>query len=251
MSSTRFDDDDDYYDDASSLREDNIGGANCLRPQQVDDDHLPIRKKERIERSSSRNDIENFSIHSTSSSYKSKRSSNSKPSKSEMNIRGSDKSYEVPIPLDCHPSNVSVASFGTDVSGGFTANSYSSSTAITKIAVFGAYGSTGKHFVRLAVDAGYHVRALIPPDRRSDSLDQANVTLVHGAIDDEKSLKRTLHGTDFVVALLADTLTAKQYSKQANFLENFVGKLYSVMQTEPQIKVFLYQVCNILRRVLV
>ena len=133
------------------------------------------------------------------------------------------------------------------------------------IALFGANGKTGKHFLRQALVAGYQVRALVPNppiqvsttgSNKSNSTvssstsnetctfqefeSQSAFKKVCGGLDDSKAVRRTLRGADYVVCLLTDTLPTKDYPKDC--LAGFIRRLYPLMQREPNIKVFLYQV---------
>jgi hypothetical protein len=116
------------------------------------------------------------------------------------------------------------------------------------IAVFGGQGTTGKHFLRLALDAGYHVRALVPPTGNKQQLfdDQPAFTKLEGSLDDVKLIQKALEGVDYVVCLLNDTLPTKTKYYPKQFLAGFVRRLYPLMKQERSIKVFLYQVSCLL-----
>jgi len=116
--------------------------------------------------------------------------------------------------------------------------------AATTIALFGATGATGHHFLRLAVDAGYQVCALIQAGHAANIksfLDQPCVTFVTGALTDEYKMQQTVEGADYVVVMLGDTLpTKKEYP--AGCLTDFMQQLYPILKKEPTVSVLLYQV---------
>ena len=133
-----------------------------------------------------------------------------------------------------------------------SASSRTTSTA-TKIALFGGHGKTGKHFLRLALDAGYHVRALVPPSNShhhnrmstrtlSELADHTALRKTHGTLQESQKVQKVLKGAQLVVCLLNDTLPSKGKDYPKDCLANFMRLLYALMKKEGSIKVFLYQV---------
>lgn len=141
---------------------------------------------------------------------------------------------------------------GDSVSGDVSSLHYESvngASHMPTIAVFGAYGTTGMYFSSQALDAGYHVHALILPelvDNKWESLQhRRNFSAIHGNLDDEKKVRAVLEDAQCVVCLLNDTIetTSKQYPKK--FLSSFVEFLYPIMKETPTIRVFLYQATSL------
>ena len=112
------------------------------------------------------------------------------------------------------------------------------------IALFGIHGATGSQFVKLALDAGYIVQALVPT-KSVVSLQHSSLTLVEGTLDDGEKLAQVVHGATFVVSMLgSDTLPSKK-EYPAGHLLDFCKALYPIMKESPT-KLFLYQVSIIL-----
>jgi hypothetical protein len=112
--------------------------------------------------------------------------------------------------------------------------SQSQSEASNTIALFGATGKTGNQFLRLALDAGYRVRALIKGGN-------AGNCSIKGFIE----IKCTVRGSDCVVCMLGDTLPTKK-NYPVGRMTAFLNKLYPIMKKEASISVFLYQVSSLL-----
>jgi hypothetical protein len=128
--------------------------------------------------------------------------------------------------------------------------SQSQSEASNTIALFGATGKTGNQFLRLALDAGYRVRALIKGGNAGNCsikgfIDQPGLTLVTGDLTDEYKIKCTVRGSDCVVCMLGDTLPTKK-NYPVGRMTAFLNKLYPIMKKEASISVFLYQVSSLL-----
>ena len=123
----------------------------------------------------------------------------------------------------------------------------SSTTRSTVIALFGAFGPTGHHFLRLALDAGYQVRALVAPGTTLEH-DFDGVTSVKGSLQDADKVQEVVYGSTFVVCMLVgcETMTASpDYPK--NTLLQFTKLLYPMMtrQDDPPIQVFLFQASSL------
>lgn len=115
------------------------------------------------------------------------------------------------------------------------------------IALFGINGVTGHYFLQLAVEAGYHVRALILPGfELEDMKENPNLTLVHGTMDDQAKIHRVIRKAAFVVCMLNDcpqtleTTTPPTLVNQSNY--DFIQKLVPLMSRCSNCKILLYQV---------
>jgi hypothetical protein len=112
------------------------------------------------------------------------------------------------------------------------------------IALFGASGKTGNEFIRLALNAGYLVRALIhdlKAGNMRELVDQDGLKLVTGTLENEHKLEETVRGANYVVCMLGETLPTKQ-KYPVGCMAAFLGKLYPIMKRETSVSVFLYQV---------
>jgi len=79
------------------------------------------------------------------------------------------------------------------------------------IAIFGAYGVTGHHFVKFAIEAGYQIRVLMLPGMEKmndDDLFSSNtcysVTLITGSFEEEDKIRQVVEQATYVVCLLND-----------------------------------------------
>lgn len=106
------------------------------------------------------------------------------------------------------------------------------------IALFGLTGSTGSHFVKLALEKGYKVKALVRSPEKVE-IKNDNLEIIKGSFTEEESIKNTVAGTDYVVSMAGGKLgDAKAYPK--DLMLNFVNKLVPLMEAE-NTKAFLYQ----------
>lgn len=117
------------------------------------------------------------------------------------------------------------------------------------IALFGVNGITGHYFLQLAVEAGYHVRALILPGfELEDMTENPNLTLIHGTMDDDTKIHRVIRKAAYVVCMLDDCPQALESSSPetkplpSNY--DFVQKLVPLMSQCLACKVLLYQVSS-------
>lgn len=118
------------------------------------------------------------------------------------------------------------------------------------IALFGAYGPTGHHFLRLALEAGYRVRALVTPGIKLDHHEQfgSHLYTVTGQLNDAAKVQEVVYGSAYVVCMVGETLLAHQNPKKKkdykkDTLLDFVKLLYPIMtrQDDPVISGFLFQ----------
>jgi putative NADH-flavin reductase len=69
-----------------------------------------------------------------------------------------------------------------------------------KIALFGASGRTGQHFLNLALEKGYEIKALV---RNPQSISQTNskLAVIKGDVLNIDDVKKVIEGVDIVVSL--------------------------------------------------
>jgi len=73
------------------------------------------------------------------------------------------------------------------------------------IAIFGAYGVTGHHFLKFAMEAGYKVKALVLPGMDMDDVaGSGNLRLVTGSFEEMEKVRMVVHNATYVVCLLND-----------------------------------------------
>ena len=109
------------------------------------------------------------------------------------------------------------------------------------IAVFGATGGTGKHFLGFALKAGYKVQAMVrSPSKVTEK--SPNLTLIEGTFSDGDAIAKTLKGATYIVCMGGGPMTgwSKDY-KPKDLMLNFVKTLIPLAKKESSIKVFLYQ----------
>lgn len=117
------------------------------------------------------------------------------------------------------------------------------------IALFGVSGVTGNYFLQLAVEAGYHVRALILPGfELEDMKGNPSLTLVQGTMDDQAKIHRVIRKAAYVVCMLndcpqmIDTTPATIVPTHSNY--QFIQLLVPLMSRCATCKVLLYQVSD-------
>ena len=116
------------------------------------------------------------------------------------------------------------------------------------IALFGGTGGTGSAFLKLALDAGYQVRALVrtPSKVSVGSNNEHSLTVIQGSFDDTDKVEETIKGADYVVCMGG---IPPSYFKAypTDVMLNFVKKLYGLFERQTSVpKLFLYQVrCTI------
>eukprot|EP00934_Nitzschia_sp_Nitz4_P000466 Nitzschia sp. Nitz4//scaffold5_size260463//87803//88966//NITZ4_000968-RA/size260463-augustus-gene-0.7-mRNA-1//1//CDS//3329555298//466//frame0 len=117
------------------------------------------------------------------------------------------------------------------------------------VAIFGANGVTGHYFLQLAVEAGYKVRALLPPGvKLSDFEGNPNVRTFTGTFDDEAKIARVVSKADYVVCMLHDcpeyiesTPTMESPAPRSTNYELMKILLPMLGYEHSRCKVFLYQ----------
>jgi hypothetical protein len=121
------------------------------------------------------------------------------------------------------------------------------------IAVFGAYGVTGHYFLQRALEAGYHVRALMLPGiGLEDMQGNDNLSLITGTLDDENKIRRVVKNSSFVVCMLTDCENTLQHPPPSSARSSnspppattfdFIKRLCPILEDVGLCQVFLYQV---------
>lgn len=77
------------------------------------------------------------------------------------------------------------------------------------VLVFGGTGQTGQHFVRLALQDGFRVRALARNPAKFAIVDP-NLEVIQGSITDIPDLDALVAGTDFIVSMLGDAAAQRE-----------------------------------------
>lgn len=124
-----------------------------------------------------------------------------------------------------------------------------------KIGVFGASSWTGQYFVKLALDARYHIQALHVSDQHSthqSTMDHPDLQYVYAdSYYDKEALLSVVQNVDYCVCLLndvdlgghSDGSSNNNNKKQADRpISTFLETLYPILLKESHLKVFLFQV---------
>ena len=107
----------------------------------------------------------------------------------------------------------------------------------TTIALIGATGRTGSEFLKLALEEGYCVKALVRTPSKV-TIRNSRLQLIHGDLEDVDALETLADGSNYVVCMAAATLVDGVYPNE--YMLHFVQRLYPILQ-KSQPKVFLYQ----------
>ena len=110
-------------------------------------------------------------------------------------------------------------------------------TMVETIALFGATGRTGIEFLKLALEEGYAVKALVRNPSKV-TIQNERLALTQGDFENVAALEEVTDGATYVVCMAAAALVDGVYPK--GFMLNFVKRLYPILQRSPA-KVFLYQ----------
>ena len=140
-------------------------------------------------------------------------------------------------------ASIAEASFAEDVCPSLTsATSRQGSYAADQpsIALFGASGVTGGHFLTAALDAGYSVRC-IPVDDPREMGSHTDWDTIKLGLKDMEQLQAVVYRVDYVVIMLNDVIPRKgEYP--SGFLPSFIETLYTVLREEPTVQAVLFQV---------
>lgn len=108
------------------------------------------------------------------------------------------------------------------------------------IALFGATGNTGKHFLKLALQGGYKVQAMARSPSKVETKDE-KLTLVEGDFSKEDAIEQTVKGATYVVSLTGGPM-GKPTEYPKDLLLNFFKTLTRIIQNKaPSVKVLLHQ----------
>jgi putative NADH-flavin reductase len=78
------------------------------------------------------------------------------------------------------------------------------------IALFGASGQTGRHFLNLALEQGYEVKILVR-DPQKITQNSPNLTIIKGDVLSVNDVKQTVDGTDIVVSLFGHVKNSPEW----------------------------------------
>ena len=110
------------------------------------------------------------------------------------------------------------------------------------IALFGASGITGGHFLTAALDAGYSVRC-IPADDPREMGSHTEWDTIKQELQDTEQLQTVVYRVDYVVIMLNDVMPGKS-DYPDGFMASFIERLYTVLREEPTVQVVLFQVSS-------
>lgn len=108
------------------------------------------------------------------------------------------------------------------------------------IALFGATGITGGHFLTAALDAGYYVRCT-PADDPREVGEPSGWEAIQQSLEDPEQIRDVIFQVDYVVVMLNEVIPGKQ-AYPSGFLASFVERLYGLLREEPTVQVVLFQV---------
>jgi len=119
--------------------------------------------------------------------------------------------------------------------------------AIQTIGLFGLDGPTGQNFCKLALEAGYYVKALSSSQQQEDNKaaskqgwrNYAHLTIYDGTIQQDDVVSEVIHGSTFVVCMQGDVQPKNKDYKPLT-LALFVKKIYPLMR-ESTTRLFVYQ----------
>jgi len=87
--------------------------------------------------------------------------------------------------------------------------------------VFGATGQTGRHFTRLALDAGHRVRAVARTPGKL-AIEHDALEVVQGSVTEPLDLDALLAGVDGVVVMLGDVVAQRERLVNTEFVRELV-----------------------------
>ena len=80
------------------------------------------------------------------------------------------------------------------------------------IALFGGTGSTGQHFLTLALEAGYKVNILVRnPSKVTITSNNNNLTVLEGDFSNHEAIEKTIQGATYVVSMAGGPLGKVRY----------------------------------------
>jgi hypothetical protein len=110
---------------------------------------------------------------------------------------------------------------------------------VETIAFFGATGMTGRELVPLALEKGYHIKALVRTPSKFKTQHE-NLTIIQGDFANTEAIKETVAGADYVICCAAGASKPKEYTK--DMMLNFISTLVPILESDSSsVKVFVYQ----------
>ena len=94
-------------------------------------------------------------------------------------------------------------------------------TSSRNLLVFGATGQTGRHFTRLALEAGHSVRALARTPAKL-AIEHDALEVLQGSVTDALDLDALLAGIDGVVVMLGDVTAQRERLVNTEFIRRLV-----------------------------
>lgn len=80
------------------------------------------------------------------------------------------------------------------------------------VAVFGASGNVGNHFVNQALEAGFKIKAFVRSPKKYSLSDNPNVEVVEGNVTNFTDVERAIKNVDFVVSCLGNVKVNGKYT---------------------------------------
>jgi len=98
------------------------------------------------------------------------------------------------------------------------------------IALFGATGSTGNEFLKLALKENYIVKALVRTPEKLNITDE-NLTIIKGDLSNEEAISKVVESADNIVCMVSSLK-----SPQKDLMYNFIKLLHPIMQKNKEVK---------------
>lgn len=112
------------------------------------------------------------------------------------------------------------------------------------IALFGSTGVTGKYFLKLALEGGFKVQAMVrSKDKIEEDLQKnPSLAITEGDFANTEAITGTVKGANYVVCMAGAPAGKAKQDYPANLMLNFVTSLTKIIiDTAPSVKVLLYQ----------
>ena len=81
-----------------------------------------------------------------------------------------------------------------------------------KIAVFGATGKVGSHFVKQSLEKGYSLQVLVRDESKFGYKDNTNVSIAAGNSTNLQDIEKVINDVDYVVSLLGNVKVNQKYT---------------------------------------
>eukprot|EP00537_Pseudo-nitzschia_pungens_P002974 CAMPEP_0172374052 /NCGR_PEP_ID=MMETSP1060-20121228/54220_1 /TAXON_ID=37318 /ORGANISM="Pseudo-nitzschia pungens, Strain cf. cingulata" /LENGTH=414 /DNA_ID=CAMNT_0013100583 /DNA_START=45 /DNA_END=1289 /DNA_ORIENTATION=+ len=122
------------------------------------------------------------------------------------------------------------------------------------VAIFGAHGVTGHHFLQRALEAGYKIKALVSPGMpMNDVTGSQNLRLVTGSLEEIEKIREVVFNATYVVCLMNDCIDEESIKPPIGNVEegysecnlNFVHNLVPILEQSDTCRVFLYEASSV------